>query len=296
MIVDYLNVSFPEESMSEVRTCLLKLIFQAGAKSISTKDSKTELYRIQSGTVRMAERRGYHLVGLSGTALSVLRQHDLYTELLSLISGVSHKVTSLDIAHDVRVHAPKVVKSLYKRLSSTEGLHLTRKQVHSFNKVMRPSLYSSEETGTVYLGRRTSEVYAKVYDKRNEIMEKTGMMTVDPLTRYELTVTNKAGVSLSDAHNPDACFWHFMSQVLPTPKGWSDNWVKGGFSFGLPALPVKLPADVLADRVEQSGDLELMLRLSGDMGPNGLDHLIRLIRARASSVLPDQPQTSLQGA
>jgi len=277
MQVDYLNITFPDSSMDDVRSSLLDLIFMAGAESIND-----ELYQLGQGTVRLAEKRGFHFLSFSGVALSVLRLKSVYTDLLSIVSGVAHKVTRMDICHDTNEYTPLVLKRLYKRANSGDGVHLTRKKVRYNTKIISRSHYDSSDTGTVYLARRTSEVSCRVYDKRQERMSKGADDIGVPLTRYELTVSNKAGISLSDAHNPVGLFWRFMSDVLKPPLGYVDDWVPGGFSFTVPKFVPRLPAQLLVERVECSVDLGRMIGLADEIGSSGRQYLSRLLLHKLS--------------
>jgi len=290
MKVDYLNITIPNGDHSEiVRSEIIDLLLVAGAVSVTF-----ELLRIKGGTVVIAEKQGYHYVSLSGVSLDCLRAQGLYKDFLSILTGAVHKVTKMDIAHDTPEYTPVVLDELYQRANYGEGVHLTRKKVRHNRKIVSRSYYDTSDTGTLYLGNSTAEVRCRVYDKRQErIVKGAGDIGV-PLTRYELTVSNKSGVSLSDAEDPSSIFWHFMSDVLSPPVGYVDGWVKGSFSFPVPPRVKKASIDQIRDRIDRSFELPVLVRLSDDLGPNGRTLLIRLLSGMVGSHAKLQPDVLME--
>lgn len=118
--------------------------------------------------------------------------------------------------------------------------------------------------GTVYLGGRSAEVKARVYDKRQERIAR-GYPDPGPWLRAELTVTGAVGVSLKDVWSPAPVFWHFMASTL---KGIAacpvdvPEWVPGGVGFSLPPRPVLDPVQRLARRLERSTELQDLCSLA----------------------------------
>jgi hypothetical protein len=275
--IDYLNVSFPETISALVLDSVKEVLDYCGAHQ-----KTDELYRIgETGTVRIRKRNGYSLVGLSGDALSTLRNSDMYATMLWAFAVHPHRVTSLDIAHDVNIDSRPVLRSLYRRARGSKGLRLSRKRIQrdNVNQYVVNSRYDDGDTGTIYLGSRKSEVHAKVYDKRNEILDRTGVDVGHGLTRYELTVTSKMGVSLSDVQTPEPIFWHYMSEVLPRPDG-VPNWVAGGQGYTMPERRTVMPAEKLKQVIGESPEIERWLKYADDAGPNGREYLLGLLRRR----------------
>jgi hypothetical protein len=291
MHIDYLNVSVPETISAQVIDSVQDVLDYCGAHQRTD-----EIYRLgETGTVRIKKRNGYALVGLSGDALSTLRKLDMHASMIWSFAVHPHRVTSLDIAHDVAISTRGVLNSLWRKARGTKGLRLSRKRVpkSGINKYVVDSLYDDGITGTVYLGSRKSEVYAKVYDKRNEIMDRTGSDIGYDLTRYELTATSKMGVSLSDVDNPEPLFWNYMSEVLPCPSG-IPNWVAGGQGYTMPERRVVMPAEKLKQVVSESPEIERWLKYADDAGPNGREYLLGLLRRRI--LTPAKPIGSTSGA
>ena len=225
MHADYLNVTMPDGDAPDVESELLKIVAAVGGTSITD-----GLYKLTSGgTFRSEAKRNFHYFGVSGDFLATLREHALYDAYLGAVAYAPHKVTRLDIAHDVYdSDSPAVLARLVRATRSEKGVRLSRKKLNPQTQVRTMFSMSDDgrDTGLVYLGGRTAEVKAKVYDKR---LERKQVANVDfpACTRFELTVTDKVGVSLRDAQSPEAIFWNFMSEVLPAPPDASE-WVKGG--------------------------------------------------------------------
>lgn len=290
MHVDYLNVTVPETVAASVVDGVTEVIDYCGAVRLSD-----EIYRLGSkGTVKIKNRHGYTLVGLSGDALQVLRDHDQKEALLWVFAGHPHRVTSMDIAHDVRIGARTVLNSLWRKARGKKGIHLSKKRVqpHNVRRHMVHCLYGEGSTGTIYMGRRTSEVRCKVYDKRNEILDRSGVDIGYDLVRYEATITSKMGLSLKDVQSPDAVFWNYMSNVLTPPLG-APNWVAGGQGFHMPERSKMMPAEKLKHIVGESPEIDRWLKYADEAGPNGRDYLLGLIRKRIMT--PDKQTESSPG-
>lgn len=83
------------------------------------------------------------------------------------------------MALDVASHAPPLLQALYGRAARGE-VSLTRKTLDPGRHVFRyigPGP-DGEDTGTVYLGARSAEVKARVYDKRWERIWRATMIPV----------------------------------------------------------------------------------------------------------------------
>ena len=154
------------------------------------------------------------VISASGAALAALRSVGAYAGYLRVLSSDVHRLTRLDVALDVLVDAPSVLDALYSRAKSG-GVSLTRKALDPHRHVSRWQSPDSAglDTGTVYLGGKTSEVRARVYDKRLERIAR-GLPDPGSWLRAELTVTSAMGISLKDAWEPAPVFWRFMAQAL----------------------------------------------------------------------------------
>ena len=136
----------------------------------------------------------------------------------------------LDVALDVLVPAPGLLQSLYKRASSGE-VALTRKALNParhLRSIMSPGV-TGEDTGTIYLGGKTAEVKARVYDKRHERIA-SGFPDPGPWLRAELTVTAAVGISLKRCLEPCACVLAFhdasfrWDYLTPCQRRYLGSW------------------------------------------------------------------------
>lgn len=274
MHCDYLNVTVPESDAQPVESELLSIVSSIGASAVAT-----GIYKLTSGgTFKTEPKRGFQFFSASGDFLATLRSHGLYDTYLSAIALAPHNVSLMHVAHDLYgSDSPALLAQIVKRTRKEPGIRLTRKRLNPRSQVRTLFSQSADgrDTGTVYLGTRKSEVWAKVYDKQQERLQNAGQET-PPCTRYELSVSGKAGASLKDAHSPAAIFWHFMSEVLQRPPG-APEWVKGGLGYALPPKVALLPAEALKRLVESSPQLRQMFTLSDRIGPKGYERFLRLL-------------------
>lgn len=277
MHCDYLNVTVPEGHSDIVRSELLNIVTTAGAIAVNR-----GLYRVATGgTFKHEEKRGFHFFGASGDMLSSLRGLGALAPYLAAIGDVPHNVSLMHVAHDVHgSDSPTVLKHLVKKVRSASGIRLTRKKLNPQTQVMSVLSQGRDgrDTGTLYLGRRKSEVWAKVYDKQHERFQRASE-EVPPCTRYELSASGKSGASLRDVYEPEAIFWHFMSEVLPAPEN-APEWVPGGAGFTLPPRVSYLPAEALKRLVEGSEQLSQMFEFVDRIGPEGYARFLRLLNDR----------------
>ena len=166
----------------------------------------------------------------SGGAVSTMRSAGIFEAFLQLLgSEGQYRVTRLDAALDFAKPASRIVHRLYRKaLRGT--VRLSRKACTA--SMRSGPCVDGGVTGTVYLGKRTAEVRAYVYDKRQERLDR-GYADPGPLVRYEVTVRKQFNPTLRDAWDPEAMFWHFISpDVLTKPSGISD-WVGYAEEFKL---------------------------------------------------------------
>lgn len=285
MHCDWLNITVPESCSDDVHREVSAVLHAVGAIAGIELAGK-QIHRLTSGgTLQHSRKNGFDMYGASGDLLASLRSSGYFNEYLSCFAWRPHKVTKLDIAHDVFTPSPPVLKRLYGRCKAGK-MALTRKSLtfKQFNFVMRPHS-DGGDTGTLYLGRRTSEVYAKVYDKQAERLDK-GFDCDGPCTRYELSVTSKVGVSLADVISPDAMFWRFMSTVL-TPPASVPDWVASTHEdYNLGPRADLLPAELLSRKVETSAEIGSLLALADTIGPEGFSYFLSRLKARHRQKAP----------
>ncbi|CAN0440886.1 unnamed protein product, partial [Ectocarpus fasciculatus] len=166
---DYLNVTVPEDRASEVHNGVLRHLTMLGAIP-----DTADLYRLNYGTYKATHRQGFSTFGFSGGLLGALRQNSMLDPVLHQIGCGPHRVTRLDVAHDLSENAAPWLQRLHRR-AKQGNVRLTRKAVSPERvRFIESHNYPdpSVKTGSLYLGARSAEVRALVYDKRCERISK----------------------------------------------------------------------------------------------------------------------------
>jgi hypothetical protein len=264
---DWVSVSFPVNLAPLVLDELRHVVSDiSGVSAMSTGNG----WAFPSGGLIQLRSRSLSpvaVISASGAALAALRSVGAYAGYLRVLSSDVHRLTRLDVALDLLVDAPSVLEALYSRAKSG-GVSLTRKALDPHRHVSRWQSPDSAglDTGTVYLGGKTSEVRSRVYDKRLERIAR-GLPDPGSWLRAELTVTSAMGISLKDAWEPAPVFWHFMARALEgivTRPSDVPAWVPAGDSVGfvLPPRPVLDPMQRLERRLERSSELRDLCELA----------------------------------
>jgi len=230
------------------------------------------------GSVRVQRLGSVFSVSVSGRALADVREAGAFDALLWVLADRPYRVTRLDAARDVATHAPPVLAALYER-GKARGLRLTQRPAPvSWTK---SASLTGEDTGTVYVGRRTSEVFARVYDKRQEMLDK-GEPDPGPLLRYEVVVKGTMGVTLQDVARPALVYWNFAAPALhPFPVGvYVGGWRPWAVGFDLPKPAPREGTDRLQRSVEGSGTLAAWIEAADALGPHGRAYLRSLLLQR----------------
>jgi hypothetical protein len=224
------------------------------------------------------------MFGMSGQVLEHIRGCGELARTLHVFGDSPHRVTRVDVAHDVPTPSPPVLQRLLRKARSG-SLSLTRKSLRpqSIRFIDNHNHYETGvRTGTLYLGARTAKVYARVYDKRNERLDR-GFDDPGNMTRYELTVTGKLSPTLRDVVEPEPMFWKFMSGVLPPPANVPD-WEGGADGFAIAEPIALLPAEIMRRKVENSPDLTHILELADRIGPHGFRLLVSMLERRTKEI------------
>lgn len=293
MHADYLNITLSTDHREAVHASLLPIL-----SDLSFFPDSAGVYRSPtiSGTFDCRDKYSVSRFSASGGFLDHARATGALSDLLWCFADTPHRVTRLDIAHDLPVDSPRILANYYSR-AKRGRLSLTNRVIRpdQVSRIVRPSLYGGADTGTVYLGCEHIQVAGlKIYDKRNERLDR-GFPDPGPMTRFELKLGRKAGVSLRDVHDPAPAFWHHMADIFPTPPKTITPWVRAGEGYCLPPRVVSLPAEALKRSVQASGVLADWLTLADQIGPSGPDYLLSLlaraisdhkIRANAETGLP----------
>lgn len=301
---DYLDVTVPLMRADSLLDGIHPVLLEAGHVCTSAGDeSYVRLYRGEEGVCSTKPVRDVLRVSASGGVLASLRSSGLFANYLAVIGEDDHRVTRIDAAIDVLTDAPPVVRDVLHRGRCGE-IALTRKRVppSSVHFANRLALYSEAPvvTGTVYIGRKGNEASAKVYDKRNERMDR-GLPDPGPWLRYEVTARSGLRPSLRDAWVPSELFYHLAAPgLVPRPPGIAD-WVPHGVGFVLPKRSKLDPAAALKRRLDSSLELEAWLELADKAGPHGREFLLHQLRRRIEGRRPgdhaaaDNLPTALSG-
>lgn len=290
---DYLNLTFPADSLDDVRRVVLPRI----ASSLLIPDERRAGFwrvvpaSLRSGVLSPALSFDGSLVprgalwlhrvhGVSRLSMSgaVVERFRLVGEWLPLLADLAalggYRVTRIDVAVDLPIPAPDwlpVVKAV-----ALSGLLLGRKALLQRDVCWHGGVDArGVETGTVDLRKRTAEVSAVVYDKRHEV-ESRGEADVGPLTRVELRL-GAVGASLRDAAIAGPLFWHYGSALVAAPAGVVP-WVPGTPGFDMPARPACEPWEVLRRRIDASADLREIGLMAYLLGPYGVSMAASHIR------------------
>lgn len=292
---DFLGVTFSNEDWETVRGEITPTLDSIGAQ-VEFDSERETLWRLCDGTVKAKRYGPVTSLGASGAVLAALRFAKSFGAYLSAIGTVRHRVTRLDASKDIKEPTAPVIDRLVEQSCSPGGLSLTRKRVlprHVTRLLARG--VDGVDTGTCYVGSRTAEVRACIYDKRQERIDR-GLLDVGPLTRYELRVKSGIGATLRDAMEPTALFWHFMAPgVLPRPDGVGE-WVAHGEGFSVDWPDRPSPASRLVRRVGSSAELQALCRLADEAGPYGLELLLGEVRKLHGSRVWAQPTEAASDA
>lgn len=283
IICDWLDVTFSPDCAPW--PMVNRILLDAGFDAESA-DRATFVYRLDGATVIFGPSRGSIRASFSGAACAALRAHGVWSDLLSELSSVPHRVTRVDAALDLSIDGADMVDLMRQRYPSGQ-VNLCRKAVAT--SVVLGVRSDGRETGTWYAGRRTKARYtARVYDKAFEALQKRGEI-LPPRARVEVTAkSSDSGATLRDAAEPAALFWHLASPaILDAPEGapvWTPNRDLGWVA---PTKPFD-PAALLKRRVESFAMLDALAVVADQLGPNGRDYLLSLIEKRLSAAgLPD---------
>lgn len=278
---DWLSATVPYDDCAVVLDDLESLMLGSAGAEWEPSASRFGTYRVPFGTCKTMRRGAVAVLSASGQMLSHLRAAGLFSEYLRLLGHSPHTVTRLDATLDVPVPAPAVVDGVYQRAIAGE-ISLTRKAIKPkyVRRFWGPGA-DGVETGTVYLGKRANaDVCAKVYDKRQERLEK-GLPDPGPMVRFEVSVHSGVGASLRDAQDPTALFYHFASPALVDAPPGVPAWSSGALGMSLPARVSRTPAERLQALVSTHPVFQqaAALALSFSGGDQLLRHAVgRLLR------------------
>lgn len=279
VITDALDVTFSPGDFPYPE--LNALFLATGFKPISTPAGGTPLYRTPCGrgTVKIDQRARFSRVSCSGAACHHLRHSEAWLDYLSILSSSPHCVTRLDAALDLAIDGADLVDSM-RKLHRDGSVSLGRKAIKT--SVILSVRDDGRESGTWYAGYGSSaKATAKVYDKALQMLQRFGEV-IPPRGRVEVTAWKGYGATLRDAAMPAAIFWHIASPaLLQAPEGipmWQPD-TDGGWQTERRDI---VPAQVLRNRVENSGELTALLELASTF-QGGLEYLRHLLNQRVTA-------------
>lgn len=277
---DWLDVTFPADS--PLLESAAGFLLEHGAPARRITDDRVE-YRLPHadwGNIQLERSpRGWGRLSASGGSCEALRAISAFGPYLGLISEYPHTVTRLDACMDVLVPAQPIITALCSRYPPGSLVSLTRKGV--------PARYNLQPvvgggfTGTFYAGdiRGSARVMGRVYDKQAERADRG--IEIGPKTRFEIVARKDTGITLRDAYNPAALFWHFASPALLSAPSDVLAWEPfTGESWALGARPAVPDYERLARMVDASVDIERFCAFADQISGNGRASLLRLLQNR----------------
>lgn len=279
VITDALDVTFAPDDFPYPQ--VNALLLSTGFKPVSTPAGGTPLYRTPCGrgTVKIDQRARFSRVSCSGAACHHLRMSGAWLDYLSILSESPHCVTRLDAALDLALDGADLLDSM-RTLHASGSVSLGRKAIST--SVILSTRPDGRESGTWYAGYGSSaKATAKVYDKAYQMLQRFGEV-IPPRGRVEVTAWKGYGATLRDAAMPSAIFWHIASPaLLKAPEDvpmWQPD-TDGGWQTQRQEL---VPAQVLRNRVENSGELTALIELA-DSFQGGLEYLRHLLNQRVTA-------------
>ena len=277
---DYLNITIPYVESGGFEQTVLDAV---ALSHPNPSPGKPGLYVIgvwgkQEGTLKFVRRGDVYVTSVSGLALMFMRMTACFNDFLWCFADRPHRVSHLDAALDVvDVDAGQEVLTLYRR-GMDDGLRLSQRVAPVSCHFARGA--HGDETGTVYIGGKNARIRLVAYDKRQERIVR-GHPDPGPLLRYELRFRggeNGVPLTLRDAANPTAVFWHHVPEnILMPPIGVEPApWLRcESVGFDLPPREERAPDVPLRRWAEHVGTHGVAL--ADKLGPHGRNLLAVLM-------------------
>lgn len=286
---DWLTLSTPRTVLDDCLPDLQRVMDASGFAAASGSDVVAMFRSDAGGVVRVFDYKAVAVVSASGVALSQLRDRALFSDYLQVWSGQPHRVTTMHVTKDVATDAPPIVADLYARANAGK-IRLSRKALPSGSVEQRLAQRADgANTGTVYIGGVRSQVRACIYDKQ---WERICAQLADPgpLTRYEMRLKSRVGLTLRDAWDPAPLFYHVASpDILPLPPDVPE-WSSQEVGYTMPPRQVFTPAELMAIKLDHSIDVQRLLALAAECGPHGIDLLVSRLRRMANATAIGTPR------
>lgn len=278
---DYANITVAKADREALTIALQPLLEMYGCNQ-----PYDGLYAVPGGfgTLKISDTPKVSCFSTSGQFLANLRAGGMLDQYLTLFSDFSHNVSMLHATVDYGVNAPLALQEIYS-LSTSGNFHLSRKALNPNHVTKFMGLdIDGVETGTVNLGyRQNYDVWAKVYDKRHERLQK-GFEDCGQMLRIEIALQTAVGATLRDISNPHDIFYQFASKSLvEAPKGFK-GWVSHAGGLFIPAKEGTITThEQLWWVIEKSEDFRRVIDLAcRDYGEDALAEITKLIKKRIS--------------
>ena len=230
-------------------------------------------------SARFETKHNYHKIEIKGLALDLLRNSGSFSNFLGLLATHNHKVTRLDLALDIPRDFPSVLHGI--RVKYPTGYAKVSRKKAKISEILEPRDSDGKRSGTLYIGSQGGKArkFARIYDKQLEALRRD--VELPPTTRYEFVI--REDVTLRDAYEPAACFWHYMGiDLLQAPKD-APKWVKGAVYGWSTEKFEKLPVERLLSYLEHCPSLERMVSIADELGPNGRAFLLSQLKRKLES-------------
>lgn len=277
--VDYLNITSPKDNLQSLTNALRPFIDALGMSEV-----KQGFFRLPDceGTIKIFLKSNVSVFGASGQVLQRLRNKGLYNQYLAEFANYEHRISMMHVTCDYRIDAPKYLSKLYAT-AQKGAIYLTRKAINPLHVAMQVGRnLEGADTGTVYLGKRqNSDVWARVYDKRQERIAK-GFDDPMPMLRVEIAVQSDVNATLRDASLPSDIFYHHASRSLVEAPASFTGWQPHGQGFHIPPNQFEpTPHERLTFIAENSLDITRIFELaSASYGDDALAEIQKIIRNR----------------
>lgn len=295
VICDWLDVTCPGWVWAQIEQDLSEVLLAARFEDQGTCWRSEEGGTLQAGLYYDRIAR----VSASGRALADLRGAGMFNAFLSVLADYPHRVTRVDAAADFAVDGADTIEALHGQYPRRHIRLGQRPQ--KMSTLLAPRDWDGRESGTVYVGnRRTSQITCRVYDKRKEVLDRTGEDPEQDWTRVEVTFKgksgDKSGPTLRDAVEPERVFWCYASPaivkasdgVCERVSGYAEGWTMEKIEL--------LPAQILKSRVEGWATLHRLVEVADRMGPEGRRYLKSRLCAEVDRLTePDQGESASTG-
>lgn len=277
---DYLSLTYhPDKSPLDELFGLL--VSPDYGYTATTKNKRITLFSVPDdilkGTISFESRSNFHSVIFKGLALKSLRELGLFDNLLFPLGDYPYSITRADFAIDVAREYRLCKRSIKRKFP--EQVCFNGRLIQKIE--YRDTIFLGQPSGTVYIGSARQPVGLTVYDKRAQLSAVYGLDVKSVVTRYEVKLTKRVGVTLRDVCSPDAIFYgHTEVYGLKRPTGVPE-WSQYGDELrpSLPKLEPKLPAQKLSDLIEYTPYMDHLVKVADDIGPNGRKYLLSLLRS-----------------